>query len=117
MWPAKSRFCLCIRTLALSHTREEPNLHVELYLRDVTDGMRSRKLPVDGCDKNCERTQPVIGLGLPSSAVEDVGHERCGWRFERGSPVRIARIIFRCLIATSALKGSFCRLQHILVHV
>ena len=34
------------------------------------DGMRSRKLPVHGCDKNCERAQPVIGLGLPSSAVE-----------------------------------------------
>ena len=25
---------------------------------------------------------------LHSSAVEDVGHERCGWRFERGSAVR-----------------------------
>ena len=116
MWPARSRFCLRIWTLALCHASEEPNLHLELYLRDVTDGMRSRKLPVDGCDENCERIQPVIGLGLHSSAVEDVDHERCGWRSERGSPVRNARV-FWCLIATSTLKGSFCRLQHIHVHV
>ena len=45
-------------------------------------------------NKNGERIQPVIGLGLHSSAVEDVGHERCGWRFERGSPVRNAHVIF-----------------------
>ena len=38
-------------TLALCRTREEPNLHLELYLRDVTYGMRSRKLPVGGFQK------------------------------------------------------------------
>ena len=38
-------------------------------------------------------------------------------REEVEAPVRNARVIFRCLIATSTLKGSFCRLQHIHVHV
>ena len=107
VWPARSRFCLRVRTLALCRTQEESTLHLKLCLRDVTDGMRSRKLPVDGGEGNCERIQPVIWLGLPPSAIEDVGHERCGWRFERGSPVRNARVIFRCLIATSTLTGSF----------
>ena len=50
-------------TGALSHSRG--NSHLELDLRDVTDGLRSRKLPVDGCDKNCERIQPVVGVGSP----------------------------------------------------
>ena len=110
---------------------------------------------------------------LRSSAVEDVVHERCGWRFERGSPVRCGqqdlfsafasghwpvKFVFslciwtpatrklrkrcrrlldwvswrffstrsaslertrhlRCLIATSTLKGSLCRKQHLHVYV
>ena len=33
-------------------------------------------------------------VSIQSSAVEDVGQEGCGWRFERGSPVRNARVIF-----------------------
>ena len=47
--------------------------------------------------RKCERVQLVIGLD--SSAIEDVGHEHCGWRFERGSPVRNARVknsVFDC---------------------
>ena len=37
VWPAKLYFSLCIRSLALCCTREEPNLHLEFCLRDVTD--------------------------------------------------------------------------------
>ena len=48
--------------------------------------------------------QPVVGLGLHSSAVEDVGHERCGWRFGRGfaSQVWPARFVFSLCIRTPA---------------
>ena len=44
--------------------------------------------------KTCEHIQPVIRLGPHPSTVEDVGHERCRWRFGRGSPVWDARVIF-----------------------
>ena len=40
-WPVRMGFSLCMWTLALCCTQEEPNLHLEFYLRDVADGMRS----------------------------------------------------------------------------
>ena len=51
-----------IDRVALCCTCEEPNLHLDFCLRDVTDGMRSpRKLPVEvvsmnfsGGDHSCE---------------------------------------------------------------
>merc|ERR1712135_273167 len=67
--------------------REEPNLHLEFYQRDVTDGMRSPwKLPVDVVSKSFQEVvkvaqkientmQPVIGLGFHSSSLEDVNHD------------------------------------------
>merc|ERR1712136_735327 len=67
--------------------REEPNLHLEFYQRDVTDGMRSPwNLPVDVVSKSFQevvkvaqklesKVQPVIGLGFHSSAMEDVDHD------------------------------------------
>ena len=73
VWPARSR--LCFRTLELCHTREEPNFHLEFYLRF------SRWITVSETScwcfaKKIESTiQPVIGLGLHSSVVEDVDHE------------------------------------------
>ena len=63
--------------------REEPNLHLELYQRDVTEGMRSPwKLPVDAVSKcfqdvvqvaqKLENTvQLVVGFGF-HSAIDDV---------------------------------------------
>ena len=65
VWPAKSRFSLRIRTLALCCTREEPTLHLEVYLRDVTDGMRFRKLPVDVCEENWEHNTAGYWVGSP----------------------------------------------------
>ena len=90
VWPARSRFSLRIRTLALCRTREEPKKkHHEFYLRDVTDGMRSRKLPVDGYEENCEHSTAGywVGSSFKWHSRMLVGHERCGWRVERGSPV------------------------------
>ena len=52
--------------------REEPNLHLEFYQRDVTDGMRTPwKLPVDVVNT----VQSVIGWGFQSTAMEDVDHD------------------------------------------
>ena len=87
VWPASSCFILCIWTLARCCTREEPNLHLEFFLRDVTGRMRSpSNLPVDVVSKRSQEVitvakeientvQPVIWLGFHSSAIENVGHE------------------------------------------
>ena len=80
-------FCLYIRTLALCCTREEPNLHLEFCLRDVTDGMRSLwKVPVLVVSRSFQelntfrvklRTQCSLLLGCVtfSSTVKNVHHE------------------------------------------
>ena len=82
MWPANFCSRLCIRTLALYCTREEPNLHLEFSFRDVTDGMRSfletsycwsRRIFQDVntvAIKNADTIQPLIGFGFHSSANE-----------------------------------------------
>ena len=85
--PASSCFIPCIPTLAPHCTREEPDLHLEFCLRDVTDGMRSPwKLHVGGLEdffqeivtdamKIANTIQPVVGSGFHSSGNEDVDHD------------------------------------------
>ena len=83
--------------------REEPNLHLEFYQRDVTAGIRSPwKLPPDAVSKSSQESitvakklesevQPVIGLGFHSSAIEDVDHEALHGFCKRGSPTWSSR--------------------------
>ena len=67
--------------------REEPSLHLELYQRDITDGMRSPwKFPVLVVSKSFQEVvkitrklentmRTVFGLGFHSFAVKDVDHD------------------------------------------
>ena len=94
VWPARC----CFRRLhpdtgnqqhddRVTAVREEPDLHRELYLGDVTDGMPSLwKLPVDvvsesfqGLIKVAEKiesaVQLVFGLVFHSSTIEDDDHD------------------------------------------
>ena len=107
MWPARSRFCLRIGTLALCHTREEPNLHLELYLTDVIDGMRSRNFLLTVAKKTVSAYSRLLGWVSIQVLSRTLIMSVVAGVFERGSPVRNARVIFRCSIATTTLKGSF----------
>ena len=59
--------------------------------------------PDTGYEKIEKTVQPVIGLGLLPLSTLSASLERTRH--------------FRCLIASSTLKGSFCRKQHIHVYV
>ena len=79
MWPAR----WCFRRLhpdngnqlhddRVTAVREEPDLHCEFYLGDVTDGMPSLWKPPEKIES---AVQLVFGLGFPSSTIEDDDHD------------------------------------------
>ena len=79
MWPAR----WCFRRLhpdtgnqlhddRVTAVREEPDLHREFYLQDVTDGMPSLWKPPEKIES---AVQLVFGLGFHSSTIEDDDHD------------------------------------------
>ena len=83
MWPARC----CFRRLhpdtgnqlhddRVTAVREEPDLHREFYLGDVTDGMPSLWKPRGLRRKSRKsRSAACFWLGFPSSTIEDDDHD------------------------------------------